>query len=133
MKTPHPCAEILRAIADGHRIQWQNSKGDWEDQGSDYTMIEIGNGDYPPSRYRIEPDIITINGHSVPAPLRNMHPVGTTVFWPSLTSSVKAHVVDDDTGRTEFFARALARGILHPTREAAQAHADALLSFTKQP
>lgn len=85
--------------------------------------------------YRRKPRTININGHKVPEPLRVAPPLGTVVYLPGLEShtenlnSLSIECMPDLAG--EWFKANLARGILHATREAAEAHARALLSFTE--
>ena len=84
MTTPHPYATSLRAIADGVVIQFDEHEGHWSVQGAAATLIEISDEEFYPCRYRIKPRTITINGHEVPEPIRELPQDGVTVFWPSL-------------------------------------------------
>ena len=131
--TPHPYADILRAIADGKNVQWQNSGGSWQNQSVSETLMEISNEEYSPARYRVAPRTITINGHEVPEPLREMPPDGTEVYWPSFGPEHGGNnTVGTEVGNfKDRLAVMLLQGLLHLTPKAAQAHAEALLSFTK--
>lgn len=125
----HPYAEILRAIADGHQVQWQDPTGRWRDQTVCTTLHEISSESYGPDRYRIKPRTININGHEVPEPLRAMPKAGTKVFWPSFVSDdLVEHAVA--SLRDQTICNLLRIGMLHSNHEAAVAHAQALLSFT---
>ena len=72
---------------------------------------------------------ININGYEVPMPERELLKKGSKYYVPSL-SAAKAHIYfwDGDIGDTQF----LERGLVHLTPEAATAHAEALVSFTKK-
>jgi len=84
------------------------------------------------NEYRRKPRTININGHEVPEPVRDAPRFREEYFivdtWnDEIVDSY--HWNDDEADR-----RLLKRGIIHLTREAAEAHAKALLSFTeKQP
>ena len=79
-------------------------------------------------KYRRKPR--TINSIEVPEPLRVAPAGGTKVWIPSLSCKDKCHArtwrYDNNQWELE-----LERGLVHTTREAAIAHAEALLSFTK--
>jgi hypothetical protein len=132
MTTPHPYATILRAIADGEVIQFEAHEGHWSDQGATATLIEISDEEYSPGRYRIKPSTITINGHEVPEPIRELPQDGVTVFWPSFGPDAG----DDLTEKVgvgyypKLLPAMLKQGLLHLTSEAASAHAAALVSIT---
>ena len=72
---------------------------------------------------------ININGYEVPMPERELLKKGSKYYVPSL-SAANAHIYfwDGDIGDTQF----LERGLVHLTPEAATAHAEALVSFTKK-
>jgi len=133
MNTPHPYAEILRAIADGKEVQWKRPMdvGGWAYQSWDDTLEEILNESWSPECYRVKPDVVVINDIEVPAPLRELPAEGTEVFWADLTGIVGANRIG--AVASSFLDRILQRGLLHLTQEAAEAHAEALISFTKQP
>ena len=64
MNTPHKHADILRAIADGKRIQHRpNSGWGWADADLE-TLIHA-----PKGEFRIAPETIVINGVECPKPL----------------------------------------------------------------
>jgi hypothetical protein len=74
MTTPHKYADILRAIADGKRIQcYLHRKQRWMDteEHSVFNAIMLGDDNslaLQPSDYRVKPATITINGIECPAP-----------------------------------------------------------------
>lgn len=80
--------------------------------------------------YRRKSKIININGFEVPEPLRAAPPEGTRCW-------VVCPAADGDFQRIIWVrggvqAAWLSKGLLHLTPEAAQLHAQALLSFTKE-
>lgn len=79
-------------------------------------------------QYRRKPDIININGYDVPAPLRVAPEHTTWVYIPALTSNELYHTTKWSGLNTD--TRIFNRGLVHSTKEAAQQHARALLSFT---
>lgn len=77
------------------------------------------------------PKFILINGHQVPEPMRVTPSIGDTYWMPSLDHLFLHGVreqkwADGSTDRIRF-----ANGLVHLTKEAAELHAEALLSFTK--
>ena len=79
--------------------------------------------------YRRKPRTININGHEVPEPVREPPQIGRICCTPSLSHECEPNAFmwsgsDRDLDR-------LILGIVHLTREAAEAHARALLSFTE--
>lgn len=80
-------------------------------------------------QYRRKPRTITINGREVPEPMREAPDVGNLyyVVIVSAESVVSNHKWQND----QFDKKWLSRGLIHSTKEAAIAHAEALLSFTE--
>lgn len=73
MTTPHPAADLLRAIADGRQMQELdfpgiNHPGNWCDCDADRALNRISRG--VEQYVRIKPDTVTINGIECPAPMR---------------------------------------------------------------
>lgn len=82
-------------------------------------------------KYRRKPcSTININGYEVPEPLRTEPYYGKTVYFPSL--SKQDMVGSDEFFEDRFYRHLLKSGLLHSTREAAEIHAKALLSFTSK-
>ena len=77
----------------------------------------------------IVPRTININGHEVPEPLRVAPKEGTPVFIPAFDEDLFSEYTYLHAGISYDF---LKHGVLHLTKEAAIAHANALLSFTKK-
>lgn len=76
-----------------------------------------------------EPRFIEINGHKVPEPMSEVPEKGTKYYIIDIYSEslVKQYSWADDASDSRWFER----GLIHATREAAYAHAKALLSFTE--
>jgi len=80
--------------------------------------------------YRRKPRTININGHKVPEPVITEPLQGQTYYTIDTWGS---NLVDDYTWRgDDSDLLSFNRGIIHLTREAAEAHAKALLSFTEK-
>ena len=62
-------AQVLRWIADGENVQFQDGIGAWHHQSWEETIAEISVSKYEPERYRIEPRTMTIAGREIEAPL----------------------------------------------------------------
>jgi hypothetical protein len=126
MKTEHKHAAVLRAIADEQEVQWRNHESeDWRDVGPSVVVNPISMWHL---FWRIKPRTILINGLEVPEPMRVEPDVGT-VCWLADMAGMEAGAFewDGDEGDLEW----LNLGLVHATEEAAQIHADALLSFTR--
>lgn len=77
--------------------------------------------------YRLKPRTININGFEVPEPVRVAPNEGTLYFVLELPDVFENHW----NGVPEEISW-LQAGLIHLTREAAEKHAEALLSFTKE-
>ena len=128
--TPHPQAEILRAIADGEDIEAFYDE-EWYGVVPMTALRYTYDGDIP---LRIKPKTININGIEVPEPMREMPPEGTSVYWPGFgPDSGDTHTESADVGYyPAMLPYLLRKGLLHLTEEAAAIHANALLSFTRR-
>lgn len=122
-------ADVLRGIAEGKEVEWR-SEHTWKAASAPEALEWIADRLYRPDELRIKPDTITINGREVPAPvseaLKRRQP-----YWlatPLVASGATEYHWDDTTA--EF--RWLKHGLIHLTEEAARAHAEALLSFTRR-
>lgn len=78
--------------------------------------------------YRLKPRTIDINGHQVPEPVRETLNLGQK-YWVADTANFT-----EEKKWTDSFScqRWLERGLIHLTKEAAEAHMDALISFTQK-
>lgn len=133
MKSPYHTT--LVAIAEGKSIEWHSLDipAEWVVQDSAQVLRDIACRRYVPECYRVEPEIININGFKVAGPLREAPAVGSMYYV------AKLWVLGDDDfyhgpyqwagDQADGFT--LAAGIVHTTAQAAKDHSEALLSFTK--
>jgi hypothetical protein len=126
---PHPHAEVLRAIADGvplSEFEASPTNG-WGDASDLYHRI----GDMVrfPEKWQIrrKPQYIMVNGFKVPKPLDVMPKRDDDYYGPCFDNrefyesySWASDSVDD---------RLFARKVIHATKEAAIAHAKAMLGI----
>lgn len=133
-KQEHPYAQVLRWIADGETMQYNSAPINpvgWVTCSPVDALAYICNVPHEamPERFRPKPRTININGHEVPEPMREVPDTGAIYFAADVCMadlSPDARYWDHGViGNNR-----LARGICHSTREAAEAHARALLSFT---
>lgn len=125
-------AHILRALADGKQVQRKNGDGEWVLETPSTTLAQISSFVFEPSRYRIKPKTININGHEVPEPLRILPEFGADYFRPVLLANgCLAETCRWQLNMGDLIA--FNRGMCHGTQDAAEAHALALLSFTESP
>lgn len=129
--TIHPYAQILHAIADGQTIQLRDLHKDiWYDCRPDPVLAMIGRGEYAQQGIRVKPRTININGHEVPEPAR-VAPEPDEPFWlPAILSGDSETTSARRWTGTHGCYRWLQQGLIHLTKEAASAHAAALISFT---
>lgn len=124
--TPHPQADILRAIADGEDIEAFYAE-EWFGITPMTALRYIYDGSIP---LRIKPKTININGIEVPEPMRET-PKDDVSFWladPTNQTGVcefKWHPCSTHKGWLE-------AGFCHLTKEAATIHANALRSFSRR-
>lgn len=121
-------AEILRAIADGRDVQIETC-GTWGDPNSPALVLDCMLKGIAPARLRVKPATININGHEVPEPLR-VAPTEGTAYWRVSVSEIQLAGAANTWNDDAYDRRWLARGLCHATKEAAEQHARALLSFT---
>lgn len=120
---PHPHAEVLRAIADGVPLS--------EFERSENNVYWVCIDDLSLSRMstygyiRRKPQHIMVNGFKVPKPLDVM-PTHGDVCHPALDQSDFYDVANVASG---WVKRCFERGIAHATKEAAVAHAKAMLGI----
>lgn len=82
--------------------------------------------------YRRKPRTININGFEVPEPVREPLEEGTTYFVPNLHGVLPDPHYESIWDNCGIDVRRLVHGLIHLTREAAELHAKALLSFTEK-
>lgn len=123
--TEHKHAAILRAIADGEPIEnFEVLLNGWEPL-AEYCSALLDKG----STIRRKPRTIRIGQCDVPEPLREAPKCGDLVWLADVASKHPTEIAWKAIG--EYLDYWLDIGVLHSTREAAQAHIDALLSFTR--
>lgn len=125
----HEYAEILHAIAEGKQIQQCYDDCGWEDEHWQVAFDVIRSGIYPPDKFRVKPKTININGFEVPEPEREELACGVLYFVPAFASY--SYGVRNSWQNDYADKHYLENGLVHLTREAADLHAKALLSFTK--
>lgn len=131
----HPYAQVLRWIADGEKMEMQMLPyvaNVWDFIAVADLLEAIGEGGaLPPDRYRRKPRTIDINGHEVPEPMRVAPAEGADYFTVNMEDGdVDSWRLQWQSGTSDM--RRFKAGLCHATREAAEAHARALLSFTTQ-
>ena len=128
MRTRHKHAESMAMYAEDALVTdkpwelWQyKSANSWRDYFHDHprwcTDFE----------YRRKPKTIIINGFEVPEPMRVLPAFDDNYFYPHLFSGgVRRFSWEGD----EMDLRAFKSGLCHLTKEAAELHLEALMSFT---
>ena len=81
--------------------------------------------------YRRKQETIDINGHKIPKPLREDELENNVYYYmPYLIDNLNLCIqFNSSYSNLKYYAR---KGLLHRTKEAAIAHAEALISFTEQ-
>lgn len=118
------CKEILpivQAAANGMDVQCQNLRGGVGWYTKSYPDLS---GVY---EYRIKPHTITVNGFEVPEPIREKPSEGDEYFLSVPLDYDMFSAVD--WYNDEEHNRWLSRGLCHATKEAAIAHAKAMLGI----
>lgn len=125
MSTQHTQADILIAIAHGKTIQrfYPIMGGVWDDSVTPLSDV-IEN-----QKLRIKPTTININGHEVPHPVREQLENGDSYFVVTRLEPCGVRCLYWTSGPIDL--QMLSLGLIHITQEAAIAHVEALLSFTR--
>ena len=114
-------APVIAAAAEGKVVQYLAADGNWyTTQG---TFMH-------PSKYRIkpeEPKTIKVNGFDVPEPMREAPALGT--YYYIAYPTYEAYYAGESWDYSVFDICWLHRGMLHSTKEAAVAHAKAMLGI----
>ena len=130
MKTPHPHAETLRAIADGEEIECADTRSvpvSWSLTSSQLALIQIAHNTC--LKFRIKPKTIRIGECDVPEPMR-VAPREYAEFFLLDVLSPRKYISRRWVGNPEQCEQ-LAAGFCHSTAEAAEMHAKALISLTQ--
>ena len=124
----HVNAEILRAIADGKKVQYRNycSPTGWEyfHSADSTTCWKVLTGGVA-VEWRIVPETVKIGEHEVPEPCREALRSGQK-FWAVNPFTGPQHFTWD--GSKEDY-HALNSGFVHLTKEAAEQHYEAIKSL----
>ena len=124
--TPHPQADLLRAIADGGEIEAFYGK-EWYGVMPMTALRYVYDDNIP---LRIKRKTININGIEVPEPMREGPEKGTKVWVADPMNSAGTTAINWYPGLIH--ENYLKSGLCHLTEEAAAIHAKALLSFTRR-
>lgn len=132
--TPHPHLEVMKLfIADVEQFGMDaHTHWRWRQAGSlGWRLCDNSPGWHLSCEYSRIPRTILINGRDVPEPARAPLDYDQEYWIPAIHYSgrVSQHAWRDDTSDHLW----LAAGLIHLTKEAAAAHAEALLSFTALP
>jgi hypothetical protein len=125
-------AILMRAIADGvplSEFELRSIVGGWVDLADADGTARV-DWFYEPEHWEVrrKPKTININGHEVPNPLAYLENGAEYFTFCIIDGCAQAdHHFNRDTDIGENHCR---MGIAHATKEAAEAHAKALLSFT---
>lgn len=123
----HPHAELIMKyaeIAQHDAEPWKHFEFKYDGEWVDLDYSPSFDSD---SEYRLKPRTININGFEVPEPLRHEPSDGTDYYVLDM-SEVSEMKWTYDVIEYQW----LKAGIIHLTREAAEKHLEALLSFTKE-
>lgn len=120
---------ILQALLDGKTIQATVVEGNWEDIPENAVLSEVWNWDLP-FPLRIKPNTIKIGDTEVPEPLREAPDTGTGYYVVSIGSA--SFYFYDTWDAHPLECRALDRGLIHLTAEAAIQHAKALIALSEK-
>ena len=116
--TPHPQADLLRAIADGEQMQRPLAGRTWENINPQDALIRVTNG----FEVRIAPKMRSIEGFEYPEPVTEPMEKGCVYFVPRTRGAEKFRWNDDDLDNDYLKAAQI-----HRTREAAEAHRAAII------
>lgn len=102
---------------------------EWCRGGKEWTSMFSGDAFMSYNQYRRKPRTININGFEVPIPLSGRQKIGSCYWMPVL--GCEFAICKMEYRGQKHDADYVASGIAHSTKEAAELHAKALLSFTK--
>lgn len=123
MTKPHKHKDLIVAWANGETIQY------WNDELQSWRNCSHPDFNFD-CKLRVKPKIILINGIEVPAPEQQALDIGTLYYTPSMWSDYQyRRWLWTNDGEDK---RSLSRGLVHLTKEAAEQHTKALLSFTSK-
>jgi hypothetical protein len=123
---------IFDWLVNGEHVQIKAYDGQWCDNEPTAVLACIQTG-WSPACFRVAPKTININGHEVPEPVREPLCSGDKYYLVDVTYELDFcdELTPWEWDGDEADKRWLSCGLIHLTKEAAEAHAKALLSFTK--
>lgn len=125
----HVNAEILRAIADGKKVQYRNAvTGTWEDLDVKDVVACMNLLAPVKLQWRIAPKIIKIGDVEVPEPCRVAPEIGETFWAVNPFAGPERFIWDGYKGD----GYALDSGFVHLTEEAARQHYEAIKSLLRE-
>lgn len=133
MTKPHVHAENMALYAQDAAetdTPWERWENNHPSDHCGWKMCVDHPGWSPRAQYRRKPRTISINGIDVPEPVREPLENGQRCFIPEIGGMLLYSLTEWDGGGIDY--RLLERGMIHLTKEAAIAHAKALLSFTEK-
>lgn len=124
----HPHADLMAKAA-----EIAKTDKEWYSQfqrliGGEWQTPIVGFVFQPEIKYRLKPRFIDINGHQVPEPVREQLQAGQE-YWVADVTKWDDEWYWNDDNRDNLW---LERGLIHLTKEAADIHIAALLSFTQK-
>ena len=127
---PHPHAEVLRAIADGVPLsEFEASSSEWPHIDRQSLDRWIANVILHPEKWTVirKPQHIMVNGFKVPKPLDFEPERGDDYYGPSFDCNDfhESYSWNCDSVDSRMFKRK----VIHATKEAAIAHAKAMLGI----
>lgn len=117
-------ADVIIAMANGKEAQWQDFNGDWQEPGIRNPMS------HPGVEWRIKPATIKIGDHEISAPIQEAPPVGSCVFFVDLSASGYHWWFRWAETMPNSAHRLISTGTGHLSRDAAIAHARALIAIS---
>lgn len=123
----HPHADLMAKAAEIAKTdkEWYSQfqrliGGEWQSPIAEFVFL-------PEIEYRMKPRYIDINGYQVPEPVQESLEYGTGYCVVGLDGIDYQRWCDDEDDEN-----LLKQGRIHLTREAAEAHRSALISFTQK-
>lgn len=123
MATPHKWKDVIIAMANGYDAEYQRPEG-----GKWFPASVNGVDPFtdPQCNWRTKPRTIKIGDFEVPEPLREAPEKGSLFFFVNLHSDPSGLVWGDQYHDEKW----LSMGLCHATKEAAIAHARALIAVS---
>lgn len=126
----HPHADLMAKAAEIAKTdkEWHLHFQFKTDKCADWSDVSCGFLFYENVEYRLKPRYININGHQVPEPVREPLEDDQEYWIADIRYAPSVFNWENNDADNRW----LERGIIHLTKEAAEAHSAALLSFTQK-